>query len=35
MAVKELNLTKDQQDWLEGWLELWGHGYIRVDWKNG
>ena len=24
MAVKELNLTKDQQDWLEGWLELWG-----------
>lgn len=24
MAVKELNLTKDQQDWLEGWLEMWG-----------
>lgn len=24
MPVRELNLTKDQQDWLNGWLELWG-----------
>ncbi|CAI1820926.1 Phage antitermination protein Q [Serratia fonticola] len=24
MIVKELNLTKEQHDWLNGWLELWG-----------
>lgn len=24
MGVRELNLTKDQHDWLNGWLELWG-----------
>jgi len=24
MNVKELNLTKEQHDWLNGWLELWG-----------
>ncbi len=24
MPVRELNLTKDQHDWLNGWLELWG-----------
>jgi hypothetical protein len=24
MSVRELNLTKDQQDWINGWLELWG-----------
>ncbi|HHT3970592.1 TPA: antiterminator Q family protein [Citrobacter freundii] len=24
MAVRELNLTKDQHDWLNGHLELWG-----------
>ncbi|PVZ79523.1 antiterminator [Serratia sp. S1B] len=24
MAVKELNLTAEQHNWLNGWLELWG-----------
>jgi len=24
MAVRELNLSKEQHDWLNGWLELWG-----------
>ncbi|QIU92132.1 antiterminator Q family protein [Yokenella regensburgei] len=24
MSVHELNLTKDQHDWINGWLELWG-----------
>jgi hypothetical protein len=24
MPIKELNLTKEQHDWLNGWLELWG-----------
>lgn len=24
MIVRELNLTKEQQDWINGWLELWG-----------
>lgn len=24
MPVRELNLTKDQHDWLNSWLELWG-----------
>ena len=24
MPVRELNLTKEQHDWLNGWLELWG-----------
>ena len=24
MSVRELNLTKDQYDWLNSWLELWG-----------
>ena len=24
MPVRELNLTKDQHDWLNNWLELWG-----------
>ena len=24
MAIRELNLTKEQHDWLNGWLELWG-----------
>lgn len=24
MSIRELNLTKDQHDWLNSWLELWG-----------
>lgn len=24
MPVRELSLSKDQHDWLNGWLELWG-----------
>lgn len=24
MPVRELNLTKEQHDWLNNWLELWG-----------
>lgn len=24
MSVRELNLSKDQHDWLNNWLELWG-----------
>lgn len=24
MPVRELNLSKEQHDWLNGWLELWG-----------
>ena len=24
MGIRELNLTKEQHDWLNGWLELWG-----------
>lgn len=24
MPVTELNLTKEQHDWIDGWLELWG-----------
>ncbi|HAX7362663.1 TPA: antiterminator, partial [Escherichia coli] len=24
MGIRELNLTKEQQEWLNGWLELWG-----------
>lgn len=24
MSARELNLTKEQHDWLNGWLELWG-----------
>lgn len=24
MSIRELNLTKEQHDWLNGWLELWG-----------
>lgn len=24
MPVRELNLNKEQHDWLNGWLELWG-----------
>lgn len=24
MSVRELNLTKEQHDWLNSWLELWG-----------
>lgn len=24
MSIRELNLTKDQHDWLNNWLELWG-----------
>lgn len=24
MSVRELNLTKEQHEWLNGWLELWG-----------
>ncbi|EHW5677898.1 antiterminator, partial [Escherichia albertii] len=24
MSIRELNLTKEQNDWLNGWLELWG-----------
>lgn len=24
MSIRELSLTKEQRDWLEGWLELWG-----------
>lgn len=24
MPVRELNLTKEQHDWLNSWLELWG-----------
>lgn len=24
MRTQELNLTKDQHDWLNSWLELWG-----------
>ncbi len=34
MSIRELNLTKEQHDWLNGWLELWGHGFIRVVWKT-
>lgn len=34
MSIRELNLTKEQHDWLNGWLELWGHGFIRVVWKS-
>lgn len=24
MSIRELSLTKEQHDWLDGWLELWG-----------
>ncbi len=24
MSIRELNLTKEQHEWLNGWLELWG-----------
>ena len=24
MGIRELNLTKEQQEWLNCWLELWG-----------
>lgn len=24
MSIRELNLTKEQHDWLNGWMELWG-----------
>lgn len=24
MTIRELSLTKEQHDWLNGWLELWG-----------
>lgn len=24
MNISELNLTKEQHDWINGWLELWG-----------
>ncbi|MBJ2645038.1 antiterminator, partial [Salmonella enterica subsp. enterica serovar Typhimurium] len=24
MSIREFNLTKEQHDWLNGWLELWG-----------
>lgn len=24
MSIRELNLSKEQSDWLNGWLELWG-----------
>ncbi|WP_338511313.1 antiterminator Q family protein [Erwinia aphidicola] len=24
MSIRELNLSKDQSDWLNSWLELWG-----------
>ncbi|ALX96076.1 antiterminator [Serratia fonticola] len=24
MSIRELSLTKEQHDWLNGWLELWG-----------
>ncbi|EOI9098453.1 antiterminator Q family protein [Cronobacter sakazakii] len=24
MTVRELSLTKEQHDWINGWLELWG-----------
>ena len=24
MGIRELNLTKEQHEWLNGWLELWG-----------
>lgn len=24
MSIRELNLTKEQYEWLNGWLELWG-----------
>ncbi len=24
MSVRELNLSKEEHDWLNGWLELWG-----------
>ena len=24
MSIREINLTKEQHDWLNGWLELWG-----------
>jgi len=24
MSIRELNLTKDQHDWLNSWMELWG-----------
>lgn len=24
MRTQELNLTKEQHDWINGWLELWG-----------
>ncbi len=34
MSIRELNLTKEQHDWLNGWLELWGHGFIQEDSKN-
>ena len=24
MSIRELNLSKEQHDWINGWLELWG-----------
>ncbi|EOW6512978.1 antiterminator Q family protein [Cronobacter malonaticus] len=24
MTIRELSLSKEQQDWINGWLELWG-----------
>ncbi len=34
MGIRELNLTKEQHEWLNGWLELWGHGFIQVVLKS-
>lgn len=34
MSIRELNLTKEQHEWLNGWLELGAHGFIQVVWKS-
>lgn len=31
MPLKQLSLSDEQHQWVNGWLELWGHGFIRVD----
>ncbi|TQI79989.1 antitermination protein Q [Serratia fonticola] len=37
MNVSELNLKKEQRDWLNGWLELWGAWVYsgRLDKRQG
>ncbi|VED36692.1 phage antiterminator Q protein [Escherichia coli] len=34
MSIRELNLTKEQHEWLNAGLNCGAHGFIQVVWKS-